>query len=142
MKTLFYTVIFLLFLYIVLGLFGCTPGQRMARIIKKHPELAIKDTVRISDTTIVKGSTVDSLFIFSGDTITVSDSNQTIKYFYNNVTHKHYIKGEVRDREVVKEIKVPYVKYILPKKSWWDTYQGYIIVILLSVIAIFAFKRK
>ena len=142
MKVLKWIVLGLIIGYILVSLLSCSPERRMARIIKKNPHLAIKDTLTVSDTTFIKGSSVDSLFVFNNDTITVSDSNQTIKYFYNTVTHKHYIKGDVRDREVIKEIKVPYEKYIIPKKNWWETYKDYIIITILFMIAIFAFKAR
>ncbi len=141
MKALKWVTIILLVGYILACMFGCSPSYRMARLIKKHPELAIKDTIKLTDTLITQGTTKDSNFTFSGDTVYIKDSILTIKYFYNKETHKHYIKGEVKSDTIIKEIKVPYDKFIIPKRNWWDTYKDYIIVILLVLIAIFAFKR-
>jgi hypothetical protein len=94
-------------------MFGCkTSDQKLAKLIEKHPELLHKDTITVYDTTFVKGSTVDSIFTFTRDTVIVSDSIQAIKYFYNYETKHHYIKGEVKDRIVTKEIKVPYDRII------------------------------
>lgn len=133
-----------IFGFMLASLFSCSPEKRISRITKKHPELLVKDTIRISDTTIVKGSSVDSLFSFSKDTVVVSDSNQIIKYFYNTVTHKHYIKGEVKDRVIVKEIPVPYekVKVVLKDESWWELILKYMGLIALGILIILVIVEK
>lgn len=125
----------LLFISIIF-LISCSAEKRIARIIKKHPELLVKDTITIMDTTIVKGSTVDSLFVFNSDTIVISDSNQVIKYFYNTITKNHYIKGEVKEREVIKPIKVPYDKLVLKDLTFIQQYSEWIIILLLIGICI------
>lgn len=132
----------LLMLYILIAMFSCSPERRMARIVKKHPELLVKDTLLLTDTTIIKGSSVDSLFTFSKDTIVISDSNQTIKYFYNTVTHQNYIKGEVKERTVVKEIRVPYEKIVVKELTWWQEHKDWIFMIALFIILMLILFRK
>jgi hypothetical protein len=130
-------------LYIsIIFLCSCSAEKRLARLIKNNPELLVKDTITIYDTTIVKGSMVDSLFVFSSDTIVLSDSNQIIKYYYNTLTKNHYIKGEVREREIVKEINVPYDKIVPKDLTFFQEYGYWFMILLGMVIIILSLSRK
>jgi hypothetical protein len=142
MKYLSIAAIALLLLYIFLCLFGCSPERRMSRLVKKHPELLTKDTLRITDTLITKGTLIDSTFYFTGDTIYIHDSILTIKYFYNNETQKHYIEGKVKPDTIIKEIKIPYDRVVVKNLNWWQENKDWIILVLPILVVLGMFYRK
>lgn len=131
----------LLFLLIVLCIFSCTPQRRLSRLIRKNPELITRDTIVILDTTFIKGSSIESSFNFEGDTIYIHDSIQTIKYFYNTKTQTHYIKGEVQDREVIREVKIPYDKIVVANLTWWQEYKGWLFLFLIFGVLLHIYKK-
>jgi hypothetical protein len=130
-------------LILLLLLFSsCSPEARLNRLVKNNPHLLVKDTIVVKDTIKIKGSVRDSTFIFSKDTIVISDSNQVIKYFYNTTTKNHYIKGEVRDRVVEREIKVPYDKVIVKPLTWWQENSHWMTLIFFILTAILVYFKN
>lgn len=132
--------------YIIFSLcllaFSCNPERRISRIIKKHPELLVKDTLVIQDTTITKGTIVDSLFYFPGDTVIIRDSILTIKYFYNKETQKHFIEGKVKPDTIYKTIKVPYEKVVVKPLTWWQENKDLMVLIALVSLILFVLWKK
>lgn len=100
-------------LIIILALFAisCSPSKRINRIVKNHPELLVKDTIRVIDTLVIQSikfdtiikvnkdvSGVDSIlnsFNDKIDSITKIKLGNDIKYYITerkaiNDTLKHY----------------------------------------------------
>jgi hypothetical protein len=120
---------YVIFIILALIAFSCSPERRLARLVKKHPHLLVKDTLTIQDTTIVKGTKLDSNFYFQGDTVYILDSILTIKYFYNKETQKHFIEGQVKPDTIYKTIRVPYDKIIVKPLTWWQENKDWIILV-------------
>jgi hypothetical protein len=120
-KTMRY--LFILWCIVMILLCSCSPEKRIARIARKHPEVLVKDTLMVRDTIITQGSTLDSTFIFSGDTVYVRDGRQEIKYFYNTTTQHHYIKGEVKPDTIYFEKKVPFEKIVVSESRFWSGFR-------------------
>lgn len=93
---------------------SCSSEQRLARLIKKHPELVSKDTIFKRDTTIVNGVEHDTVFKsgITRDTVIIKDHQLTIKYFNDGKTT--YIKGKCDTVFVVKEIPIQ-INSVQPK---------------------------
>lgn len=112
--------LFLIWCLIMILLCSCSPERRIARIVKRHPELLVKDTLTLRDTLFRPGSVRDSSFIFTGDTVYIRDGKQEIKYFYNTTNQHHYIKGEVKPDTIFYEKKIPYEKIVVSESRFWS----------------------
>lgn len=136
MNTLLKITIGLILLYILIAVTSCSPQRRLNRLVKNHPELMVKDTINIIDTTIRPGSKLESLFDFTGDTVYIRDSVFTIKYFYDTQTHKHYIAGETKADTIIKNIPVYMDKIVVkePELSFWTKYKDLLPYLLILVI--------
>lgn len=89
-------------IFLICLLFSCDPGKRIARIIKRHPELVKVDTVWKKDTIYTKGAAKDSTFHFyQHDTVVLKQDNLTVKYFFNKDS-TIYINGKCKADTIVK----------------------------------------
>lgn len=106
---------------VLLLLCACTPQQRMARLIRKHPELLKTDTIWKEH--ITKEISKDTVFSHSEtrDTIVLRKDKLTVKYFYSKDTVYLYGKCDpdtvrypvYRDRITIQE------KQTIPSWIWW-----------------------
>jgi len=125
------------YLLIILLLASCSPVKRFNRLIEKHPELLVQDTLLIYDTITlyvpeVRTDTVVTLKELI-DTVTLTKDRVTVKTWYVPKEKKVYIQGKCDPIYITKiiERKVPvyyYEKYPLWKK---------LINILLTIFIIF-----
>lgn len=128
---------------IFLFLIACSPASRLNRLIKNHPELTKIDTITIKDSTFLKGSFMDSSFVFTGDTLKLDNGRQIINYYYNNTTHKNYISAKVKDTTLNKTIPVPVNKIIYQEsKTDWIWIVGTIGGIAWTLLLLFLLIRK
>ena len=121
---------------ILISLYSCSPEKRLSRLIRKHPELITKDTLYIHDTIRLASHSIDTIIQnVIGDTVRIEDSVMVIKYVNNGKTV--YIKGEVKERNVVVEKKVPYEKIVAVTKEvkpWYVKYLLWWLILTLGVI--------
>lgn len=104
-------------------------------------------TVIVYDTIKIKGSSLDTLFMHSNDTVFLSDKNFTTKYFYDTVTKNNYLKTIVNNRDtvVVREMHntsfktIPYT-FLDHLKAVWYVWLG--LFVLLCIIALIALFKK
>lgn len=119
-----------LFVWTLFVLASCSPEKRLARLLKKHPELVKRDTVRVADTVRVDGISRDTIFwnTITRDTIIINDRQLTIKYF--NTGDSIFIKGECDTVTVIREVPVTTntVEIVKEPVGWW--------VWLLGVVAL------
>ena len=125
------------YLLIILLLASCSPVKRFNRLIEKHPELLVQDTLLIYDTITlyvpeVRTDTVVTLKELI-DTVTITKDRVTVKTWYVPKEKKVYIQGKCDPVYITKivERKIPvkyYEKYPLWKK---------LINILLTIFIIF-----
>lgn len=120
---------------------SCSPEKKLARLIRKHPELVKSDTVFKRDTTVVNGVQHDTVFhsTITRDTVIIRDKQLTIKYYNDGKTT--YLKGVCDTVRVIKEVPV-LVNSVNPvdvsrEGSWYDRWVfrplAFILIILLSV---------
>lgn len=96
----------LFYIFICLLLNSCTAEQRLARIIRKHPELIARDTIFKKDTIITKEVRKDSIFYYNQrDTVIISKNNLEIKYIFNKDSTV-YITGKCKSDTIIREIPV------------------------------------
>lgn len=112
---------------ILIGLIlvGCTPQQRLNRLLNKHPYLGVTKDSTIYDTTrvVTKDVKVDTITSIEGlrrDTMIINRENLWIK----TIVHKDsiYVFGNCESDtiEVTKEIKVPVQMFTYEKKTFWS----------------------
>lgn len=138
--------IFLLIIIIIQS--ACTPEQRLARLLKRHPELIKTDTVFISDTTIIPPASTDTLIYYKQtDTVIVKENGVTIKYFYNTKDSTVYIRGERDTITIIKQVPVQVNSAsVEPESFWgkaWRITKDFLLVALLGAfVALFLLLRK
>lgn len=128
------------FFVLTIFVIACSPQQRLNHLLKKNPDLFIDTAITIHDTVSIKGSTIDTTFSASNDTIIIHDSIQTITYIYDKVHDKVYIKGDVHERLVpitkVITVKSPVVTKLEYKEHWWAMPLVWYFILSISYIAI------
>lgn len=124
---------------------SCSPAKRFNRLITKHPELLVQDTLLIRDTITlyvpeVHTDTVVTLKELT-DTITLTKERVTVKAWYVPKEKKVYIQGKCDPVYVTKivERKIP-VKYY-EKYPWWKKLLNNLLAIfIIFVVAYTAYK--
>lgn len=122
-------------------LISCSPERRLARLIKKHPELVAHDTIYKSDTTIVNGVQHDTIFRtqITKDTVIIRDKQLTIKYYNDGKTT--YLKGVCDTIRIIKEVPIMVnsvnpIRYITEPTKWWQWVLYVIAVLALLFVAL------
>ena len=136
-------------LILLILLVGCTPQQRLNRLLTKHSYLAKTIDSTIFDTTrvITKDVKVDTVTSLSGmrtDTFVINKENLWIK----TIVHKDsiYVYGNCQSDtiEIIKKIKVPVkvFEYTDPKKKkWWRVVLNNAWMLLFVVLAIWGLPK-
>ncbi|PLX00711.1 MAG: hypothetical protein C0594_15390 [Marinilabiliales bacterium] len=143
----------IIYISICLILASCSPQKKLARLIKKHPQLERVDTLKIHDTTIINGiqiytSISSQVFKDSiNDTIVIVHENTTLSIIESHDTVWFNIDQD--PDTLIKEIHVPVEKivYINPdpnecmkyyiKENWWI-----ILLISFAVLVFYFISRK
>ena len=133
------------YLLIILLLASCSPVKRFNRLITKHPELLVQDTLLIRDTITlyvpeVHTDTVVTLKQLI-DTVTLTKDRVTVKTWYVPKEKKVYIQGKCDPIYVTKivERKVP-VKYY-EKYPWWKKLLNNLLAIFIIFALLYALHR-
>lgn len=123
-------------------LIGCTPEGKLRRLLKKHPELVKIDTVKVIDTTIVKGVRKDSIIsiqrlISSFDTTIIQKERLTVKMIYKN--DSIYVSGECAT-DTIYEYRDKYIyETVAPKEK--SNLIDWLIVIAAILIVLFIIRQ-
>ena len=145
MKTISYLMLAIIFVMLIL----VTSCQSQKQYQKKGLKRGWIDTsmVIVYDTIKIKGSSLDTLFMHSNDTVFLSDKNFTTKYFYDTVTKNNYLKTIVNNRDtvVIREIHNTSFKAISYTftdhlKAVWYVWLG--LFVLLCIVALIALFKK
>lgn len=102
MKAKLYVLIAIIVCAVLVSLTSCDPSKRIARIIKRNPDLVKIDTVWKKDTIYTAGASKDSTFHFyQHDTVVLKKDNLTVKYYFNKDS-TIYINGKCAPDTIVK----------------------------------------
>lgn len=120
----------LIFIFLAFFLFSCSPQKRLARLIKKYPELILADTIIYRDTFYTKHIKTDTIFSFFNyvDTVYIDKGKLKIKILPVN-DNTIYVSGECLPDTIYIEKKIPVQKIKVIEKK-----ENYIISILIGVI--------
>lgn len=124
---------------------SCSPTKRFNRLITKHPELLVQDTLLIRDTITlyvpeVHTDTVVTLKELT-DTITLTKERVTVKAWYVPKEKKVYIQGKCDPVYITKivERKVP-IKYY-EKYPWWKKLLGNLLAIFIIFVIVYTLYK-
>ena len=111
---------------------GCSPQERLNRLLTKYPTLTEKDTIIVRDTITIEKYVHDTTTVLEfHDTTTVINNERVIlKYFHDTLTKEihHYV--ECKEDTVYVEKLVPIEKAVFRELSWWDKYKEFLYRIL------------
>ena len=119
---------------------GCSPQERLNRLLTKYRTLTEKDTIIVRDTITIEKYVHDTTTVLEfHDTTTVINNERVIlKYFHDTLTKEihHYV--ECKEDTVYVEKLVPIEKAVFRELSWWEKYREFIYIglVLLGVYMI------
>lgn len=129
---------------LVLCLIGCSPQQRLNKLIRNHPELAKRDTLALIDTVYVEAVRVDSVFhvdrFFTSDTLVIQKDKVRVQI--HTIRDSIYIRGECLPDTIIREIVVPYDKFDVETANWIQ--RNWLLIALLALMCgiIVSFKVR
>ena len=99
---------------------GCSPSQRLERLVARHPELTIPDTLRLTDTIITPGTFADTMILFKdlADTVVITQDDLIMQVFSKRDTL--YLRGECKPDTICRTIEIPVEKIKLVKPGRAD----------------------
>lgn len=122
----------------MLLLAACTPQQRLTRLMKHHPELALTDTLWRSDTVLIRENSKDSVFsAIQKDTVILQQGRLTMRYY--TTRDSVYLQGKCAADTIIRQIPVVQQKLLLKDGSGW--WKWLIAGVLLAMGAAFIFRR-
>jgi hypothetical protein len=117
---------------------SCSPSARLARLVKKHPELVRVDTLYIHDTIIVEGVKYDTVTRFLTNTTVevINNERMRLEYHYDTITNEIRHSFECKEITIHKEHRIPY-NFVQPTEptQWW------IWLIGIGVLVLFVYDR-
>ena len=128
-------------LILSLLLFSCSPQSRLNRLIKNHPELSIKDTVKVIDTLIIPELKFDTVFRVTNniDTFYVDKENIKFQIIKNDSIIK--VKFFIPADTIIKTLTVPVEKIKVVKEDHFLEWLKWI-ALSLGIVALIIFLLR
>lgn len=129
---------------IILLLSACSPEKRIARILKKHPELVKSDTIWNKDTIFTKSVEKDTTFYFNQpDTVYMNEGKMHVKYYFNKDSTV-YLHGKCDADTVIKYYPVQVNSVSVKDGKWYDEAVKYLwfLVFLLVLYVLYRIFAK
>ena len=118
----------------ILILASCSPEKRIARILKKHPELVKSDTVWHRDTIYTKSVEKDTTFYFNQpDTVYMNEGKMHVKYYFNKDSTV-YLQGKCDADTVIKYYPVQVNSVSVKDGKWYDEAIKYVWFLVFLLI--------
>jgi len=137
--------VILIFIFILILIFSCSPTKRLNKIIKKNPHLLVKDTIKIVDTILIPEYSYDTIeqIIHYDTTIIVNNERVEAKYYYDTLRQEIWHEIKCKDTAIIKDRLIPIEKVIIKELTLWEKYGtlvifGIIIMILSKVLKNFS----
>ena len=121
--------IFLVFLLLIVT--GCSPAQRVARIVRNNPQLLEKQTITVRDTVITPEKVLkDTLVIRENETIvkTIDGTRLEIERNFDTIRIKWIQPADTIFIEKEVEVEVVRVYEIKREFPWWARLLLFIVV--------------
>ena len=112
------------YLLIILLMASCTPQKRLAKLVKKHPELVRVDTITVVDTfTVVTPRTrIDTFYSIKQliDTVVLQKENLKVVTYLKNDTVYLNAECDTLVVEKIRMVNVPTNTIELKKQYFWE----------------------
>jgi len=97
---------------------GCSPSARLNRLLTRHPELMISDTIVISDTMTIPQVEADTAFYLDSIHDTIILHKDRLEITINRIHDTLYIRGKCKADTVIihRTVPVEKIKIIKPDK--------------------------
>lgn len=139
--------LFKVFLFLFLLIVACTPEQRLNRLLLKHPELKVVDSMIVRDTIRIPGIIADTEFSFIRlhDTVFLDKGRLEVSMVAKNETL--YVQGKCKADTIYKIHHIPVDKIRVIKSNTMDALIAripWIVIGLISFLAclIFLFRKR
>ena len=118
---------------------SCSPQKKLARLVKKHPELVRQDTIKIVDTIYVQQVNIDTVTkIVEHDSVVVINNDKVyLKYFYDTLRQEIYHDVTCKEDTVIYEKEI--VHDVIEMKPNYTTFWW---VLILSILVAFLFWKN
>ena len=123
---------------IALVLVGCSPQERLNRLITRHPNLSQRDTLVIRDTIVIETYNQDTITLleFHDTTTVINNERVVLKYFYDTLREVIHHEVKCLGDTVYTEKLVTVEKAVFRELSWWDKEFIYIGLVLMMVLVV------
>ena len=128
---------------ISLLLIGCSPQERLNRLMTRFPQLTETDTIYVRDTVVVENYNYDTTTVIrTHDTTTVINNERVIlKYFYDTLREVIHHEVECLGDTVYTEKLVTIEKAVFRELSWWDKYKEFVYIGLVLILVLLVLKK-
>tara|TARA_R110000824_G_scaffold10087_6_gene44804 strand:+ start:3565 stop:4011 length:447 start_codon:yes stop_codon:yes gene_type:complete len=128
---------------ISLLLIGCSPQERLNRLISNNPQLVQQDTIIVRDTVVVENYNYDTTTIIKlYDTTTVINNERVVlKYYYDTLREVIYHEVECLGDTVYTEKLITVEKAVFRELSWWEKYKELIFIGLILIFVLMILKK-
>jgi len=119
---------------------SCSAEQRIARILKRNPELVKRDTIFRKDTIFTKTVQKDTTFFYnSPDTVYMNEGKLQVKYFYNRHDSTIFLSGKCISDTIYKSYPI-YISQVSVSKAlkWHERLKLWFVNNILLIVLILA----
>ena len=129
------------YLIILLCIFAsCSPQKRINRLVKKHPHLIQKDTIKVIDTIIIESVQYDTntIFIPHKTVEVINNEKVRLQYRYDTITNHIYHEVECKGDTLIRDVIVPVEKYNITNDY---SFVKWIVVLLIFGMGLVVFLK-
>ena len=128
---------------IICFLISCTPQKRLNRLVRKYPQLAQLDTIRIIDTIVIDNFNYDTIETVNYHDTTIIVNNERIeaRYFYDTLRQEIYHEITCKSDTIIQDRFIPIEKVIVQEQKTWQKYKPMAIFSIVILIALAILKR-
>jgi len=136
------------YLLIILLMASCTPQKRLAKLVKKHPELVRVDTITVVDTfTVVTPRThIDTFYSIKQliDTVRLEKENLRVITYLKNDTIYLDAECDTIVIEKIRTVKVPTKTIEVKKENFWQSrwFRFLFIVIFVALLIRYLLSKQ
>ena len=128
---------------IICFLISCTPQKRLNRLVRKYPQLAQLDTIRIIDTIVIDNFNYDTIETVNYHDTTIIVNNERIeaRYFYDTLRQEIYHEITCKSDTIIQDRFIPVEKVVVQEQKTWQKYKPLAIFSIVILIALAILKR-
>lgn len=118
---------------------GCSPSARLNRLLTRHPELKIYDTVVISDTMTIPQVEADTVFYLDSIHDTIILQKDRLEITLNRIHDTLYVRGKCEADTIIIHRSIPVEKIKIVKSDKLDQLISKIPWIISGLIGLLVF---